>query len=275
MNAPSKGLAEAIREHIGGLQRQRASLVEQRERANAEVESLWNAPISREEALAFCCDYIDVLGAAYPATAGNFAALFDRVAWPRRYDVPPGGVPGNSKGAPLNLRDVDRGLSADYCTRDESFSGGLSFFGVHAGFMRTDAAAYFFFGDIIKQRIAEQFDAFYPRPANSDAGESWPPIADRRARIAELEAEIESLNAALAGIEAELKEIRDGTVPAVATVTEVAAPPRELTTVDQEKRDVQIYAAYNGKNAQALADKYGVTFAHVMKICVQSSAPGN
>lgn len=272
-----KSLAETIREHIANLQGIRADLVASREDMRAEIETLYAAPVNRADALQFCLDYIDARAAEFPGGVGKLGAVFDFVAWPRRYEVPAGGIPGSSRGAALNLRDIDAGLGADAARRKHHFADGLNFFRSNPAYGLGDDAFYFFFGDLIKAKLAAHFEAFYPVLSGSDAAQMGPPIAERRQRIAELEAKIEVIDAEVGKLNSELAAIRSDAMAqhdaAAATAATAVRDARERTPVDERQRDYAIYRDFNGSNADAIAQQYRVSVAHVKAVGARATAP--
>ena len=267
-----KTLAETIREHVSTLQAARTALVAERDAATKEVEDLYTAPVSRADALQFCLDYIDTRAAAYLESFGHLAEALDRVAWPRRNDVQGGGAVGYVKGAPLCLRDIEAGMSGDFAQVTATFRDGLRFFGANTEGHRADEAAYFFFGDIIKAKVREHFDRLYP---GAETAHPITTLKERRACIDELRTKVAALDADIASLDAELAAIRadaNATPSAVAVMPE-PVPARNLTAHDIRARDLAIYSDFNGKNADEIAARHGVTRAHVLAIAAQPMAP--
>lgn len=270
----SKTLAETIREHVSTLHAERAALVVQRDEVAAEIEAIQTAPIARADALQFCLDYIDSRAAAYLDNFDHMVTAFDAVAWPRRYDVPIGGLSGVTKGEPLCLRDVDAGLSGDFARISSHFNGGLRFFGANSNGHHSDEAAYFFFGDIIKAKVREHFDRLYPAPKQANE-QPYLSIVERRERIASLGKKLDALNADLAGIDTELWGIRADATAQPARPAPGAPEParRELRSEEIQQRDRDIYRDFNGRNDEALAARYGVTRGHVMRVGCRPVSP--
>lgn len=264
-----ESLANTIREHVATLHTRRADLIASRDQARAEIEAHYTDPLNRDDAKQFCLDYIDAQAKRIPTV---FAAVIADVARPRRYSGGPAHVPGVTKGDPLNLRDVDAGLSGDAIKASERFSDGLDFIGAGSGTMKSASTMYFFFGDIIKAKLADHLDTLYPK----ETGKPGLPVAERRQRIAELETRIVELNAEIAGIDAELASIRSGaaTEPRQVLATQSAkAAPRTVTPAEMRRINYGIYHDFNGRNAEELAERYDVTRAHVESIVRQSFAP--
>ncbi len=277
----SKTLAETIREHVSELQNARAELADARDALAAEIEAIHSAPIGPADALQFCMDYIDSRAKAYVGHFDHLAKALDELAWPRRRDVPAGAA-GFAKGAPLCLRDVDAGLSGDWQAITAHFADGLRFFGSGTPGHRFDEAAYFFFGDIIKSKLRENFDQLYSgAPVPAEYAELS--IAARRERIASLVAKRNTLDADIAGIDAELATIRTdaGAASSGAPMATCAA----LDPVADATRDRAIWMAVNDRgwltefgswvNAgeNAIAQRFGVSREHVDRIAVLKAPP--
>lgn len=248
-NSP-RALADQVRAFIESRQKCRDELQLQRTALEARRDALLAMPLCRDDAKQFICDYIDARATEYPKLAG-WGALFGKVAYPLRYGwASPDSVSSETgKRAPICLRDVDDALGS-FEGDQRTFEGGLQFFGAASTVStRTDYAAYFFFGDIIKARIVEHFDAFFPNYHPADAARIGPPIAERRAELQRLAEATAAIDDELAKIAAELAELSPRPEPKAATV---ATPANEPSTVPEEA-----ILRYNGRNEAELARKYG------------------
>lgn len=258
MNTSSRALVDQVRAFIDSHQQIRDELQTERAALEARRESLQSMPLCRDDIKQFVCDYIDARAAEYPKLAG-WGSLFEKVAYPLRYGWASSDSVSSETGkrAPLCLRDVDEALGS-FEGDQRTFENGLQFFGAASTVnTRTDYAAYFFFGDLIKARIVEHFDALCPNYHPADASRIGPPIAERRAELERLAKAISGIDDELTRITAELAELSPRSE---ARVAPSAKPAAGVTRSVPEEAILR----YNGRNEAELARKYGCSAAAIL-----------
>lgn len=222
-------LAEEIRQQVASLTASRSELLDQRATLVDEQNAVLDAPLSSADIKAFVGQYIDAQAAEYPRRS-NMAGMFSSLAYPRGDSrLEPSKGDGRHRGAPpFALRDADRVFSDP-----DLVSGSTAIFGKvldlvmdSEGLMRnSDYGLCFFFGDIIKAKLAEQFDARFTGYKPADQERIGPPIAARRERLAVIAKAIAALDEQIANVTAQISELR-----AAATPTGEAKAPADLGT---------------------------------------------
>lgn len=256
MNTSPQTLAEQLHQFVAERTQRRAALEQERAKIEARRQELLNLPVTREDAKQFIFDYIDLRAMEYPQLAA-WPAVFDRVAYPRRHDQysTEARNPRTGRTAPLCLADIRAALEDSPPGHLGTFEGGLQFFGAGTQInQRTDYAAYFFFGDIIKAKIDAHFDAFFPGYHPGDAARIGPPIAARVAELQKLEARLSEIGDEDAGIARELAQVRPAPSAPSAPSAPPAPDPAEAATVP-----VAALRRYNGRNAEELAKECRVS----------------
>lgn len=274
---PATNLADQVANHIESLKTRLGQLRAERTQKDAQIEALYSAPITREDALRFCLDYVDARGVEYQRGLGSFDKVFNRVAFPLRSVVPAGGVPGSTQHAPLNLRDVEAGTSFDYSLASNHFSGLLHFVALDNPAV-TEFAFYFFFGEQIKAKIREHFDAQFPSYGAQYQDKIGPPIAERYERLTQIAGEVAALDAQIAEVETELGLIRGAAGMTGAKTTAVPAAPLPLNENQQWARDVEIWKALHSvdqsrEDMNKLAARMHVSREHVDRIYQMRQPP--
>ncbi len=275
MRSKSQILAQQLQGYIREQQERRDALHLDRTTLVGERDALLSAPLGKDDVKQFIFDYIDARAAEYPKLA-DWAGLLDSVAYPRRYMWHSNLRTETGKPAPLCLRDVDAAVRGTPSEHLATFEDGLRFFGAgHQINLRSDLAAYFFFGDLIKNRIAENFDAFFGGYHSADACRIGPPIAERRTALAEIDRRLGEIDAEIASIDSDVRQLS-----ATARIDRVGVKPSDNTTQARATRsaieknhDLDIYREFNGRNAEALAQKYGVPAQKVLAIGSRGLAP--
>ena len=279
-------LATEISNAVDSAQARRAELTAKRDDLAAQIEQLYAAPITKADALQFCLDYIDVRAAEWPGGLGKLASTLNDVAFPVRNQ-------GLGKKTPITLRDVDAGLSTDWQLQQNHFLDGLHFFFSSDASRRVDTVFYFFFGEQIKAKLRENFDAFYPDVSKGLSRDSaaWltgPNVPERRATIEKLTAELASVNQQLADVEAELATIRKALTGSVKSL----APTVPTETAHQRamrewERDYDIWnhlhpndayarrfgSGWRQLSARDLQEKHRVSREHIDRIHISSRPP--
>lgn len=184
--------ATQVKSMIANLRSRRDELQAEEEALTKRNEVLLSMPVSHEEKKQFVFDFIDREAAKFlPRAAKSLAG----VASPNGLNRP---KPANgTQPKHLCLRDVDYVLSGGF-EQAEHVLGHTNFFhhpedGVH---IWAAPRLYYFFGDIIKKKIADNFDELVPQSLNGSSNEG-PSIVEKRAeineackRIAEIQAEL-------------------------------------------------------------------------------------
>lgn len=260
MNTNPTKLASELRAYLATMREKHAALAAERTTLLADREALFAAPVNVDDAKQFIFDYIDARGAEYPALA-QWPKLFSSVAYPPRNSD------SSNKGTPLCLRDIDacvNGTSGEQSAVLGLF-GALNFFGAASQLNRSaDTAAYFFFGDTIKAKVAKHFAVCFPGYTPADAARIGPPIAERRTAIAKIDMRLTAIKAEIDVIDAQMREVASE----ASTADRPSADARQAAEARarDEQRDKQIYHDFNGRNAEEIAKRYSVAVSHVTAV---------
>lgn len=197
--------AKSLRTATADLRSQRSKLQEQRDGLHAQREALYLQALSKADAKQFLFDYIDAWAKQY-LERGKLDDLFQVIATPKRdRDF----AKANNLTEPyLCLRDIETVLEPGETPKGGQIFGTspLPIFGdgiatMHASYI---GSACFFFGDLVKAKLEQYFDAKYPEPNPDTVGA---PVAERRALIQELDRQIGELDSGLNQIDAKLRQL--------------------------------------------------------------------
>lgn len=213
-----KTLAEEIREQVAALNSSKSDLMNSRAALVAERNDILDAPLAKADIKAFIHRYIDAQAAQYPLLSG-LDRTFNSFAYPRGESrLSPNIGDGRRRTAPpFALRDVDKVFG------DTSLlNGSNAVFGQYLdlvmdseGIMRnTGNGLCFFFGEAIKEKLGEWFDAHFAGFEKTDESRIGPPIAERRKRLAEIDKAISALDVQIGNVTAQLSELRTSAQPA-------------------------------------------------------------
>lgn len=244
--------AEQLRRWLADKRAQRALLNEELAVLNGEREAHLSAPLCAADVKEFLRDYIDARGAAFPDLVG-WGAMLDKVIYPER-QMADSLRPNLNKPEPLSLRDVDASLAGS----DSHFSFcPPRIFTAHKGNQNfADAAMYFFFGDLIKAKLEDRFDDFYPGLIGPDEKRCGGiRLEHRRAEIKRIEIRVHEIGQEIAQIDLEISTI---TIDPNAE-EQTKARERAALARSEQDRNGQIVRAYNGRNAEELATRFGIT----------------
>lgn len=250
-------LQQQLREFIASKTEEARDLKARLIQIDTEVSALELAPLNRADTLAFALDYIDRLAADHMRGPANWPGQFQRLANPRRYSDPP-----TEKSGPVTLRDRDMAISGEWSKVFAGSDAQPRFFGAYQ-FSLSESGACFFFGDVIKAKIEEHFEALYPTVPNPG-----PPIAERRERIATLQAEAGRIRAQLAEIEGELAGLRE-----VGNSTDADERRQRAERARRLEIERAVYRDFNGSNAAELAQQHGLSLREVQAIGHRSEEP--
>ena len=179
--------ADTVREAVAGLTAKRRALAAELAELTEHTERLLSLPVRRDDARRFIFDAIDRIGAEFPHESGwdrSFAAF----AYPKgdaRKQTPRFSFARPQESAsPLTLRDIEQASAGGAQEIEHVFGRGCTDFFIGDGNLGMGAVCrtYFFFGDIIKQRIEEHFDALFPY-FNAAQAEDESTVAERRVLI--------------------------------------------------------------------------------------------
>lgn len=202
-------LATQVRVAVEALAAARAQHVAEREALETERAALLDAPLNRDDTKALMFAYMDRQAEEWMQSA-NWPRVIRDLTYPDRY---PGRTQNLRAGVgevpPVSLRDFDAVASGDHSARAQVVgSDGLKLVSGYSSWLRfCDGAMFAMFGEVLKPRLSELFERHYTDPMAIDAGRIGPPIADRRARIAEIENRLSALAAEIAEIDTEAREL--------------------------------------------------------------------
>ena len=205
--------AKQVRSAIAGLVEKRQELEASRDELQARIKELRELPLSRADLKKTIFDFIDTQGHAH-LHRGSLHAAVAAFAFPRgggRNRIPPfkGQEAFNlaQRTAPLCLADLDQlaGLPHDLASRvvaDDAVS-------LYSVGRETFAHACFFFGQIMKDRIEENFDALVPGDyAFDEVLGAASSEEDRRREIDSSQAKVTGLSVEIEKIGQQLRELR-------------------------------------------------------------------
>lgn len=206
-----KDLAQQVQTAVNALREKRAALASECATLEAERESLMNAPLNRDDSRALLLAYMDRRAAQWVESC-RWPEVFEEITYPNRY---PGkafsALQSTGKTAPTNLRDFDAITSGAATELTTIFGDGLALVQGRSEFTRLcDGALFALFGDLLKPKMIELFERFYFPPLPVDAKHIGPPIAERRARLEAIAARIAEIQAAIAEIDSERRQISAG-----------------------------------------------------------------
>lgn len=244
-------LVSDLRKFLTDKRAQRAELVEEQKGLQDRLEFLNTAPLGKDDVRQFIADYIDARRNHY-ASLGAIKSQIWNVLHPMQLGTPSG------QEKPMNLAMADRALAGDtnvFFTREPNF------FTAGRGNQWLDYAALFFFGDAIKEQVLAAFDDNFP--GLEPGVEAGPPVKDRREEIATISARLEEISTTLAEIDGELQEVLE--VPEDPEV--VKARKEKIEAEAARAMSMRILREYNGRNADELAQKYGLSATRIRAIC--------
>ena len=194
--------AESLRKAAGDLRKQRSELQRKMDGLKAERNGLYLQALNKADAKQFLFDYIDAWSEQY-LVHGTLDKLFLCMAKPNREA---GSFDENLTGALLCLRDIEVVLAPGGILNDRQvFGKSLPVFGAVPGEMiGYIGSACFFFGDLVKAKLGQYFDARYPEPSPNDVGA---PVAERRVLIHTLDSQIGELQDAIGQINDKLDQL--------------------------------------------------------------------
>lgn len=218
--AKAAGVAKQAR---GDLVAQRGKLEAERKRLHDRNEFLQRLPVNRADAIAFCLDCVDVIGDEF-VQQSRLPKFFELIAYPQRAALPGESFDsshGNHSRRPLALGDIDDIEKRGWYV---SGAGTRHFLGPNAVSPHAELGAFFFyFGDEIKRKLAENLGEWFPdwrkdhivksreeAHAHFDGAtkaELESSIADRRAEIAANDARIEALDEEIESVDEALASL--------------------------------------------------------------------
>ena len=188
----SKTIAEDARNTILELKNEREELVLRRDAFLKEKDDLFLQPLCKQDIKQFIFDYIDRQSAAF-LEEGGMDAIVKLIAFPQRPQV---NQSHNARNTAINLYELDSGFKADGCLETYIFGfGNIPIFNGHRLSHGGKRDLCFYFGDLIKEKIAAHFDNCFP--SGWDTYKPGLPVVERRKKIAEIDAEIAELDLAI------------------------------------------------------------------------------
>jgi hypothetical protein len=203
--------AQRVREAVAELRAQATALETERDTVRQRIDDLRLLPLAPEDVKQFMSDTIDRCGDAYMASSG-LDVFVQAFAFPRgrgRAGLEIGVNPDDPRHEPqpVCIRDLEQ-ADRDGVGRLGSLLGERVFDVFAKGSMGHSGAFCFFFGDLLKQRIADHFDRLFPRRFNFEhvpgADET---LASRRTEIAANLARIAGLETQITNVRSQLREL--------------------------------------------------------------------
>lgn len=198
--------AKKVAAVVSTLLSQRTELQEQRKAFEEEVARLRAEPVSNEDAKQFIFDLIDK-GAEEFLEKSNWESIFHAIAFPCSQDQEMKFVAGRVGLIPLSMSAIDEAMAGS----SEKAGGmlrnaNLRLFLDDRLSASSTLRAYFFFGDLIKAKVEQYFDKFYP-VYNAGGPNPTDPLIKRRARVIELGKGIAAIDKSIEEIQRQLAEL--------------------------------------------------------------------
>ncbi len=203
--------ANLVKETLAALTTRKAELVDARRGLQNQVATLWDAPVTRDEAKELLLGGVNAIAAEFPASV-KWHELFAAFATPtghrEPYAVKIAGGTSVRSDAPLSLADLEvirrngvrRGLRTVLNVETLGLVGKLDAETI-------EKALCFFFGDKVKQLVESQFNALMPERSFPKAKGSTKTAAERYAEIETLNEQVAAIDEDLANVEAQLAEL--------------------------------------------------------------------
>ena len=213
--------AKQLNATVASLKARKAELVEQIAKLEESTQLLYRLPLRRSEAKDFILQTIDKVGAEFPGAA-KWNHIFSGFAFPKgdrpkqrdKVDLNPATYERSEKA--ICLQDLDA-ISKGNRSRVMGVEWVANFFSGAGDLDAMDARrVYFFFGDIIKEKIEKHFDQLFPeleRLPFSGVKPGLPSIEQRRTDIENNSQNIDKLSEELERIDGQLKELADASMP--------------------------------------------------------------
>lgn len=197
-----QAIADAAKNTIASIKAELATKKANRDSLLKQKETLALQPLAKEDIKQFIFDHIDNLAQVY-LERGSMSTLIKTVAFPPRTIETDFPKPLNRA---VNLYERDNGIRPYGKLHTYIFNvDKLPIFNGQQFSHGENDALYFFFGDVIKQKIDAHFDAYFP--SDWDSYNPGLPLAQRRPLIAELDAQIADANAAIKELETHLRNL--------------------------------------------------------------------
>lgn len=199
----AKTIAGDAHNTIAEIKAELANQKSTREALLAQKDDLFLQPLAKEDIKKIIFDYIDRQAQLY-LEGGGMSDIINGLALPSRRIGTANAV--NARNAALNLYDLDNGVKPSGFFEAYIFNfENLPIFNGYAFSHGAKTDLCFFFGDVIKKKIEDHFDAFFP--TGWDSYKPGLALAARRPIIADLEAQIASVDAIIEDFESHLRDL--------------------------------------------------------------------
>lgn len=193
--AAAKSAITEIKAELVTQKNNRDSLLKQK-------DNLLLQPLTKADIKQAIFDYIDRQAQLYLQN-GGMAGIINSLALPTRRTENSLPKPRNRA---VNLYELEEGVKPNGGFQSYIFDmENLPIFNGYAFSHGAKADLCFFFGDVIKQKIDAHFDAFFP--SDWDSYKPGLPLAERRPQIADLDAQIATVDATIKQLEKNLSSI--------------------------------------------------------------------
>jgi len=202
----AKQAVVGIQRAIASLVKKRASIQEEKAALLERAAALYDMPLSHSEIKQLMCEMIDLRAETYGNRLIEFN-LMKRLKVPdQRYPIP-GGV--SRARSPMNFEDAEfvLGRPRTHGARADNISGNGWHLPIFMGNGEFDSWQYFFFGDVMKEKLCLLMDKMAD-PSAKHIQESQPKtLDDRRQELEEIKLKIASLDNELSGIAFEINTL--------------------------------------------------------------------
>jgi hypothetical protein len=206
--------ANLVKETLAALADKKQQLADEKRLMQERNNTLWDLPVTREEAKKFVLGSVDMMAAEFLRTA-RWEEVFRAFAFPKgRRQLRTGRSPDShliAHAGPLSLADIElaKGRSGNGAsgTWDMLGIGELGFI-KGAGESFVESAFCFFFADQVKDKIERNFDRMFPT-FNAAKGGIYAgfTLEQRREEIDRNSARIDAIDEELGHVESQMTEL--------------------------------------------------------------------
>lgn len=197
----AKSAVAGIQEAIASLVQKRTAAREKKTALLERAEKLYDTPLSPSEVKQFMCEMIDFRAKHYADQLINFNLMEKLSSRVDRY-----GATGKER-APINFEDAEHCLGSPriHGARTDHVNGWK--LPVFMSFGEFEHWPYFFFGDVMKEKLSLLMDEMSATPQKP--GQEWQPqtLDGRRQELADIRQQVQTLNQELGAIELEISTL--------------------------------------------------------------------
>jgi len=237
-----KALTQQVTAAAAGLRERKSALVNEREELVAQRHALTVAPLPVEDVKQFIVQMIDRQADDY-AEKVSMKRVMDRTIYPPSHKLGTSNRPWSGALA-LNLRDLDNAIAG----QSYDFADGIELVNP-ANAKELNGALCFFFRDEIKGKLRELLDDRPSRHAVDDIPHVGLAVAERRAKIAEINRRLQQIGDECTEVDGQLRALGKS-----APAADLIVPQEQHAT-----RDAAIVSRMATMGGRYQAAEYGIT----------------